>query len=57
MQPPGNLAQTVAVPNIGTMVAGIFDSIEHPCCCKLLVDLEYIAVKERVGVAPYGGLL
>jgi hypothetical protein len=54
-QPPGNLAQTVAVPNAGTMVAGIVDSIEHPCCCKLLVDLEYIAVQNRVGVAPYGG--
>src|SRR5947209_7428518 len=47
IQPPGNLAQSVA---IGTQasVAGIIDTIENPCCCKLLVDLEWIAIKNGI---------
>ena len=28
-------------------MAGIIDTIENPCCCKLLVDLEWISIKQR----------
>ena len=42
-QPPGNLAPAVQTPESGTAVAGLIDTQEHPCCCKLLVDLEYVA--------------
>jgi hypothetical protein len=53
IQPPGNLAQTVVFGPQGTAVAGIIDTIEHPCCCKLLVDLEWIAIKNGlVGQSP-----
>jgi hypothetical protein len=41
-QPPGNLAQTVTLAGGRTAVAGIIDTVEHPCCCKLIVDLESI---------------
>jgi hypothetical protein len=47
-QSPGNLAQAVAVPGAGSAIAGIIDTIEHPCCCKLLVDLEFIARVEGI---------
>jgi hypothetical protein len=51
-QPPGNLAQTVFFGQ-GSAVAGIIDTIENPCCCKLLVDLEWIALREGlVGQTP-----
>jgi hypothetical protein len=51
-QPPGNLAQTVFFGQ-GSAVAGIIDTIEHPCCCKLLVDLEWIAIKQGIiGQSP-----
>src|SRR5207247_351494 len=43
IQPPGNLAQTVFFGS-GSAVAGIIDTIENPCCCKLLVDLEWISI-------------
>ena len=43
IQPPGNAAPTVPLGASGTAVAGIIDTTEHPCCCKLLVDLEWIA--------------
>jgi hypothetical protein len=43
-QPPGNLAQ----PVLGVGMAGIIDTIENPCCCKLLVDLEFIAIKKGI---------
>jgi hypothetical protein len=49
IQPPGNLAQTVFLGK-GSAVAGIIDTIENPCCCKLLVDLEWIALRE--GLTP-----
>jgi hypothetical protein len=53
IQPPGNLAQTVTFSGQGSAVAGIIDTIEHPCCCKLLVDLEWIAIKNSiVGQTP-----
>jgi hypothetical protein len=42
IQPPGNLAPTVRLGVGITAVAGIIDTTEHPCCCKLLVDLEAI---------------
>jgi hypothetical protein len=29
-------------------IAGILDTIENPCCCKLLVDLEYIGIKYNI---------
>ncbi len=29
----------------GSAVAGIIDTVEHPCCCKLLVDLEWISIR------------
>jgi hypothetical protein len=47
IQPPGNLAQTVFIGQ-GSAVAGIIDTIENPCCCKLLVDLEWIAIKQGI---------
>jgi hypothetical protein len=43
IQPPGNLAPAVLIPGGSTAVAGVIDTTEHPCCCKLLVDLEWIA--------------
>jgi hypothetical protein len=52
-QPPGNLAPPVSFVGGGTAIAGIIDTIEHPCCCKLLVDLEWIALKNGlVGQTP-----
>jgi hypothetical protein len=45
IQPPGNPAPTVRLEEGGTAVAGIIDTTEHPCCCKLIVDLEWIARK------------
>jgi hypothetical protein len=52
-QPPGNLAPTVTFAGGGSAVAGIIDTIEHPCCCKLLVDLEWIAIKNGlIGQVP-----
>jgi len=51
-QPPGNLAQTVFFGQ-GSAVAGIIDTVENPCCCKLLVDLEWIALRNGlVGQTP-----
>jgi hypothetical protein len=51
-QPPGNLAQTIFFGQ-GSAVAGIIDTIEHPCCCKLLVDLEWISIKNGlIGQTP-----
>lgn len=47
-QPPGNLAQTVFFGVDGSSIAGLVDTIEHPCCCKLLVDLEWIAIKNGI---------
>jgi hypothetical protein len=54
IQPPGNLALTLTFPNSGvTAIAGIIDTVEHPCCCKLLVDLEWIALRQGlVGQTP-----
>jgi len=53
IQPPGNTAQTVVFGNQGSAVAGIIDTIEHPCCCKLLVDLEWISLRQGlVGQTP-----
>jgi hypothetical protein len=50
--PPGNLAQTVFFGQ-GSAVAGIIDTVENPCCCKLLVDLEWIALRNGlVGQTP-----
>ena len=52
IQPPGNLAQTVFFGS-GSAVAGIIDTIENPCCCKLLVDLEWISLRNGlVGQSP-----
>jgi hypothetical protein len=52
IQPPGNLAQTVFFGQ-GSAVAGIIDTIEHPCCCKLLVDLEWISIRNGLtGQSP-----
>jgi hypothetical protein len=42
--PTGNLAPTVTNPPAGIPdIAGIIDTVESPCGCKMLVDLEYIA--------------
>jgi hypothetical protein len=38
-QPPGDLGN---IPG-GVGSVGIIDSLENPCCCKLLVDVERIA--------------
>jgi hypothetical protein len=52
-QPPGNLAAKVVIGDVTTGMAGIIDTIENPCCCKLLVDLEWIAIKQGlVGQVP-----
>jgi hypothetical protein len=46
---PGNAAEQVG----GVGMAGIIDTIEHPCCCKLLVDLEWIAIRQGlIGQVP-----
>jgi hypothetical protein len=47
-QPPGNLAQTVFIGSEGAAIAGLLDTVENPCCCKLLVDLEWIAIKNGI---------
>jgi hypothetical protein len=53
IQPPGNLAPTVSFATGGTAIAGIIDTLEHPCCCKLLVDLEWITLRQGlVGQTP-----
>jgi hypothetical protein len=53
IQPPGNLSPTVTFNAGGSAIAGIIDTVEHPCCCKLLVDLEWIAIKNGlVGQSP-----
>jgi hypothetical protein len=53
IQPPGNLAQTVKIGTNGSAIAGIIDTIENPCCCKLLVDLEWISIRQGlVGQSP-----
>ena len=44
---PGNLAQSVP-PGAPMAIAGIIDTTEHPCCCKLLVDLERIAQQNQI---------
>jgi hypothetical protein len=38
-QPPSDLGTILGSPGS----VGIIDSFEHPCCCKLLVDVEQIA--------------
>jgi hypothetical protein len=48
IQPPGNLAQTIFQNDMGSSIAGLVDTIENPCCCKLLVDLEWIAIKNGI---------
>jgi hypothetical protein len=48
IQPPGNLAHTIYVGEYGSAIAGIVDTIENPCCCKLIVDLEWIAIKNGI---------
>jgi hypothetical protein len=54
IQPPGNLAQTVMIGSDGSAIAGIIDTIENPCCCKLLVDLEWISIKNGIiGQTPH----
>jgi hypothetical protein len=53
IQPPGNAAPTVSFTGDGTAIAGIIDTTEHPCCCKLLVDLEWISIKNGlIGQTP-----
>jgi hypothetical protein len=53
IQPPGNAAPTVSFTTGGTAIAGIIDTKEHPCCCKLLVDLEWITLRQGlVGQSP-----
>jgi hypothetical protein len=42
---PSNLTSDALTP-FG--FAGIIDTIENPCCCKLLVDLEYIGIKYNI---------
>jgi hypothetical protein len=47
-QPPGNLAEMLFSNDLGSSIAGLVDTIENPCCCKLLVDLEWIAIKNGI---------
>ena len=54
IQPPGNLAPSVAIGSSGSAIAGIIDTIENPCCCKLLVDLEWISLTNGlIGQTPH----
>jgi hypothetical protein len=46
---PGNAAPTVSFNTGGTAIAGMIDTTEHPCCCKLLVDLEWITFHQGLG--------
>jgi hypothetical protein len=39
-QPPGDLGD---IPG-GAGSVGVIDSLENPCCCKMLVDVERIAI-------------
>jgi hypothetical protein len=45
-QPPSDLGTILG----GSGSVGIIDSLEHPCCCKLLVDIEAIAQAWGVAV-------
>jgi len=45
---PGNISETITLTGNTSVMAGIIDTIEHPCCCKLLVDLEFIAIKNGI---------
>ena len=51
---PGNLSKSVTFPGTtASAIAGIIDTTEHPCCCKLLVDLEWISIKNGlIGQTP-----
>jgi hypothetical protein len=51
---PGNAAEMISVPGGPSVgMAGIIDTVEHPCCCKLLVDLEWIAIRQGlIGQVP-----
>jgi hypothetical protein len=50
---PGNISKMITVTGNTTVMAGIIDTIEHPCCCKLLVDLEWIAIRNGlIGQVP-----
>ena len=50
---PGNVSPTVNFTTGGSAIAGIIDTREHPCCCKLLVDLEWISLRQGlVGQTP-----
>jgi hypothetical protein len=43
-RPPGNLPSgTDWTPFDDEEDGGIIDSLENPCCCKLMVDVEYIS--------------
>jgi hypothetical protein len=48
-QPPGNLPSGTSWTPFQDVSGGIIDTLENPCCCKLMVDIEYIA--NNLGIA------
>lgn len=48
-RPPGNLPSGTAWTPFADISGGIVDTLENPCCCKLIVDVEYIA--NNLGIA------
>jgi hypothetical protein len=49
-EPPGNLPSgTNWTPFDGTADGGILDTLENPCCCKLIADVEYLFNKFNLG--------
>jgi hypothetical protein len=51
-QPPGNQAEVNATLAPGTPL-GILDTTENPCCCKLLVDLEFMGQQLGISFGPH----
>jgi len=51
-QPPGNQAVTDTVFGTGRPF-GILDTTENPCCCKLLVDLEFMGQQLGISFGPH----
>jgi hypothetical protein len=51
-QPPGNQAVIDTVFGTGRPF-GILDTTENPCCCKLLVDLEFMGQQLGISFGPH----
>jgi hypothetical protein len=51
-QPPGNQAVLDTIFGTGRPF-GILDTTENPCCCKLLVDLEFMGQQLGISFGPH----